>query len=248
MKKRIVACMLALTVAFSMTACGDEKKDGTKETSQTDQQDETEDEDIEEEDVETEEETEPEEEAEQEEVTAERGTVEGSVYTNESMGIQLTLPEGSTLLSDEEIADVVGSGADLMEEAGTDEDALANSLSGTVYDIIAVTADEAANIQIIMEDTENTAGRALSAEEYAQAMASSLKVAYASAGVEVGETEMTEETLGGMKFTKVSVDISGLNQEYYSHQVGKYMLVFAVTYVDAGAEDVQQFLDSVTAL
>lgn len=209
MKKRIMTCMLALAVVFSMTACGEEKK---------------------------------------EEVTAERGTIEDNVYTNESMGVKLTLPEGCTLFSDEEIKQVIGNGADIMEEAGTDSEAVENSLSGTIYDVIAVTADQTANIQIIMEDTENTAGRALTAKEYSEVMINSLKTAYAGAGVEMGEAEITEETLGGMEFSKVSVSVNGMKQEYHTHQVGKYVLVFTVTYTETAAEAVQQFLDSVTAL
>ena len=239
MKKRIVVCMLALTLAFSVTACGNEKKDDTKETSKTEQRDKKEDvadKDVEEEDIDEE---------SDEETAAERGTFEGNVYTNESMGFQATFPEGCTMYSDEEIQQVVGSGSEVMEDAYSSEQ-VEHSLAGTIYDVIAVTADQTTNIQIVMEDTVNTAGMELTADEYTKAMTTSLKAAYGAAGVEMGEPEITEETLGGMEFSKVSISVNGMTQEYHAHQVGNYMLVFTMTYTDGTAA--QEFLDSVTAL
>lgn len=237
MKKKVIACMLALTMAFAMTACGNKNNNDTKETSKTEQKEDKDEEDIDEEDID--------EDSEEETVTAERGTFDGNVYTNESMGIQVTFPEGCTMYSDEEIAQVVGNGSDIMEEA-YDSDTIENSLSGTIYDVIAVTADQSANIQIVMEDTEVTAGKELDADLYAKAMVNSLKTAYTSAGVNIGEPTITEETLGGLDFTVVSVSVNGMTQEYHTHKVGKYMLVFTMTYTDGAA--VQEFLNSVTAL
>lgn len=239
MKKRVIACMLALTMVFLVTACGNDNKKDTKETSKTEQQKDKDEKDLESEDVDEAEDT------EEDTVTAERGTFDGNVYTNESMGFQATFPEGCTMYSDEEIQEVVGNGSDIMEEA-YDSDTIENSLSGTIYDVIAVTADQTTNIQIVMEDTEVTAGRELTADEYAQAMTTNLKTAYKSAGIDVGEPEVTDATLGGMDFKVVSLSAGQMTQEYYAHKVGNYMLVFTMTYTDPTA--VQEFLNSVTAL
>lgn len=221
MKKRIVACTLALVMAFSITACGNDKNADKKENTRSEEQ--------------------------EEKVTAERGTFEGNVYTNKSMGIQVTFPEGCTMYSDEEIQQVVGKGSDIMEEA-YDSKAIEGGISETIYDVIAVTADQTANIQIIMENTKNTAGRALTSAEYAKVMTNNLKKAYESAGVDAGDAEITEETLDGLEFSKISISVNGMIQEYYAHQVGQYMLVFTITYADTAADAVQQFLDSVTAI
>lgn len=239
MKKRVIVCMLALTMVFSVAACGNDNKKDTKETSKTEQKKDKDDEDFESEDVEEEESN------EEKTVIAERGTFDGNVYTNESMGFQVTFPEGCTMYSDEEIQQVVGNGSEIMEEA-YDSDTVENSISGTIYDVIAVTADQTANIQIVMEDTEVSAGRKLTAQEYAQAVKTNLKLAYETAGIEVGDMEVTDATYGGMDFKVVSLSANGMTQEYYAHKNGNYMLVFTMTYTDA--TPVQEFLNSVTAL
>lgn len=256
MKKKVIACILALTLAFSMTACGSDDKNVEKGAFEAKQQEkdvddeELDDEDLneedaDEEDLEEEDIDEEDIEDEEETVTAERGTVEGNVYTNESMGIQVTFPEGCVMYSDEEIAQVVGNGSDIMEDA-YDSDVVENSIAGTIYDVIAVTADQSANIQIVMEDTKATTGINLTAETYAQAMVNTLKTTYESAGITISEPTVSEETLGGVDFAVVSLSANGKTQEYYAHQVGNYMLLFTLTYTDKAA--VQEFLDSITAI
>lgn len=228
MKKKIVAGMLALTMALAVTACGDSKDADKKDPVKTEKEEKT-DRDSD------------------KKVTAKRGTFEGNVYTNKSMGVQVTFPEGCTMYSDEEIKQVVGAGTDVMEEA-YDSEIVENSLAGTIYDVIAVTGDQSTNIQIVMEDTVNTAGMTLSADIYAKAVANNMKKAYEAAGVSVSDAEITDETLGGLDFAKVSIAVNGMTQEYYAHQVENYMFVFTITYTDASADVVQQFLDSVKAL
>lgn len=266
MKKKVIACILTLVLAFSMTACGSGDKDAEKGAFEAKQQEKDlddeedlndedlddeglNDEDLDEEDLNDEdlddEDFDEEDLNDSETVTAERGIMEGNVYTNESMGIQATFPEGCVMYSDEEIAQVVGSGSEIMEEV-YDSDSLENSIAGTIYDVIAVTADQSANIQIVIEDTQATMGMSLKAATYAQAMVNTLKTTYESAGITIGEPTVTEENLGGLDFEVVSLSVNGMTQEYYVHQVGNYMLLFTVTYTDRTA--VQEFLDSVTAI
>lgn len=265
MKKKVIACILTLVLAFSMTACGSDDKDVEKGAFEAKQQEkelddeelddedlndeELDDEDLNDEDLDDEdfddEDFDEEELNDNETVTAERGTMEGNVYTNESMGIQATFPEGCVMYSDEEIAQVVGAGSDIMGET-YDSELLENSIAGTIYDVIAVTADQSANIQIVMEDTQTTIGLSVPASTYAQAMVSTLKTTYESAGVTISEPTVTEENLGGLDFAVVSLSVNGMTQEYYAHQVGNYMLLFTVTYTDRAA--VQEFLDSITAI
>lgn len=256
MKKKVIACILTLVLAFSVTACGSGDKDAEKgafeakqQEKDLDDEEDLNDEDWDDEDLNDEdwddEDFEEEELNDSETVTAERGIMEGNVYTNESMGIQATFPEGCVMYSDEEIAQVVGSGSEIMEEV-YDSDSLENSIAGTIYDVIAVTADQSANIQIVIEDTQATMGMSLKAATYAQAMVNTLKTTYESAGITIGEPTVTEENLGGLDFEVVSLSVNGMTQEYYVHQVGNYMLLFTVTYTDRTA--VQEFLDSVTAI
>lgn len=221
-----------------MTACGKEKKTEKKEDSAAEQQKDSKD---------SKEKDSKEKDSKAEKVTAERGVFNGDVYTNKSMGIQVTFPEGCTMYSDEEIQQVVGAGSDMMEKT-YDSERVEKSISGTIYDVIAVTSDQGANIQILMEDTANIKEGGLSAQEYAQVTKESLKKTYENAGVVVEEVKVLEESLGGMEFSKVSISLNGMIQEYYIHQVENYAFVFTMTYSEAAAATVQQFLDSVTAI
>lgn len=216
MKKKIIIGILSLTLAFSMIACGGFKESGTKEISGTEQQ-------------------------KNEKVVAERGTFEGSVYTNKSMGIQATFPEGCTMYSDEEIQQLVGAKTDVKEDVD-------KAMSGTIYDVIAVTADQNASIQVEIEDTEKSAGKALSAKAYGEVLAANLKDTYSNAGIEAGEVEVNETTLDGMEFAVVSVSVNGMSQKYGIHQVENYVIVFSMTYINSAQNTVQQFLDSIKAI
>ncbi len=254
MKKKVISCMLALTLALSMTACGSDDKnvekgafEASKQQNDVDVEDLNED-DLNEDDIEEEDFDEEDIEVDSEAVTAERGTFDGNVYTNESMGVQATIPEGFVLYTEEQIQQALGAGAEMMENAEYDSDSIQESLAGTIYDVIAATEDNSANIQIVIEETKRSIGMELDADSYAKLMESNLKTTYQSAGYTIEETDITEESLGGMDFTVVFVNVAGMMQKAYIRQVGNYVMTFTVTYTDASESAVQEFLNSITAI
>lgn len=249
MKKKVIAGMLILALAFSITACGKDNKDAEKGAFKAQQQDkeddkEADDEDSTDEDLQDEN-LDDEDMDEEQETTAERGTFEGNVYTNNSMGIQVTFPENCTVLSDEEMKQAEESSSDIMEE-NYDSEAVEKSMSGTIFDVMA-TIDGSTSIQIMLEDTKITTGMRLTADLYAQALVSNLKLGYESAGMDIGEPAVTEETLGGVDFSVVTLSANGMTQEYYIHQVDNNIMGIILTYTDDGAI-VEEFLNSITAL
>lgn len=248
MKKKVIACILTLTLAFSLAACGNEKKDDTKETSKTEQRDETDDEDVEDEDIEDEdiEDEELDEDVEDEQAMVEPGTIEGNVYTNASLGVQATIPEEFVLYTEEQIQEVLGVGAEMMEEANYNVDALEEG--GTLYEVMAATADGTTNLQIVIENPEVSTGMKLSVEQYAKVLETNLTTAYKANGLEVESSGITEENKNGLDCQKVNVTFSGMTQEYYVTEVDGYMVSFTVTYAGTTPESIQQFLDSITAI
>lgn len=239
MKKKVIAGILALTLAFSLTACGNDQKEDKKESAKTEQQDETEDEeDIEEEDVE--------EEVEEEKAMVEPGTIEGNVYTNASLGIQATIPEGYVLYTDEQIQEVLGAGKEMLENADYDVSALEES--GTLYEVMAVSEDQTANIQIAIENTEVSTGMELEPEEYAQLLRTNILTTYQANGFSADASDVTEKNLGGLDWQWATVSFEGLTQEYYLTKIDGYIVAITVTYPGTTSEAIQQFLDSITAI
>lgn len=244
MKKKVITCMLALTMVFALTACGNENNNDndTKETSKTERQEDKDDEEVVDEDFDEEELNED---SEEETVTVEQGTVDGNVYTNESLGIQATIPEGFVLYTDEQMQEVLGVGTEMMEAANYDVDALEEG--GTLYEVMASAAD-GSNVQIVIENTEVSAGMKVSVEQYAKILEKNLKTTYEANGIEVEDSSITEENKNGLDCQRVYVTFAGVTQEYYITEIDGYMVSFAATYTETEPESIQQFFDSITAI
>lgn len=260
MKKKIIAGLLALTLAFSMTACGN-TNDDTKETSKTERQEDSAEEENDEEEKETskleqqednaeeenDEEVNNEEESDEEEqVEVESGTLEGNVYTNTSLGIQATIPEGFVFYTDEQMQEVLGTGAEMLEEANYNVNELEDS--GTLYELMAETEDASANLQIIIENPEVSIGRTLDIEQYASVLETNLKTAYQANGFDVESSSVTAENKNGLDFYVVKVSFAGMTQEYHITEIDGYMVSFTVTFAGTSSEPIQQFLDSITGI
>ena len=148
-----------------------------------------------------------------------RGKWEDNVYTSEFAELKFTLPEGWTRSTDEEIAAMMQLGATMLEDEGKYNAEIAKLTS--VYDMLAKSADQTSNIQVMMEKV------ALSADEYAETLKTSLE----QLSYNIGET--TEKTIGGNTYKAVTatVDISGMKMEqsYYVRKEGDYIVGIIVT-------------------
>ena len=244
MKKKVITCILALTMVFALTACGNKNNNDkdTKETSKTERQEDKDDEEVVDEDFDEEELNED---SEEETVTVEQGTVDGNVYTNDSLGIQATIPEGFVLYTDEQMQEVLGVGTEMMEAANYDVDALEEG--GTLYEVMASAAD-GSNVQIVIENTEVSAGMKVSVEQYAKILEKNLKTTYEANGIEVEDSSITEENKNGLDCQRVYVTFAGVTQEYYITEIDGYMVSFAATYTETAPESIQPFFDSITAI
>jgi hypothetical protein len=80
-----------------------------------------------------------------------RGRWDGAQYTSEFIGLSFTLPEGWTASTDEEIAAVLGVGADILAEAGNSftEEMLAIP---NVYDMMALNLASGSNVFVLLEN------------------------------------------------------------------------------------------------
>ena len=151
-----------------------------------------------------------------------RGTWDGDVYTSEFAGLKFTLPEGWTRSTDEEIAEVMQLGEEVLADEGKYNSELAKLT--TVYDMMAKSADQTANIQVMMEKTT------YDVDAYAATLKKGLEEVQ-SIPYEVGEP--TETTICGNTYKAVTatVEMSGvkMEQSYYIRVEGDYMVAIIVT-------------------
>ena len=107
--------------------------------------------------------------------TIRRGVWKNGIYTNESAGLQFLLPDGWFIATDQEIADMMGVGLDvLISDSDTDLSALMDSLNiNTIYDML-VSDVTGASIMIAFEKLAFPLNR-ISEDQYIDAAGNALK-------------------------------------------------------------------------
>lgn len=183
----------------------------------------------------------------------ESGSVEGNVYTNTSIGITATIPEGMTLADDATIQQMNEAGAAQIAASNeniSDED-LAKATDAVSYEFVASTADGSATIQVMSENTKISSGRAVAADAYLSSVESTLKTTYESIGLTVNMNK-ENTTIAGLDFTKDEIVISGgmqeVRQDYYIYKMGDNIYSIALTYIDGAESYAEGFINSITAI
>ncbi len=155
-----------------------------------------------------------------------RGTVAGDVYTNDFIGFTFTKPSDWTFLSDDVIAERMGTTIDILDYNSV-EQALAES--ATLYDMYAVD-DYGNNVIIIYENTTLTAGGKITVDEYVDAF----EQQFASLpGYEYEILASEDVNLGDASFTKLTsvltIEGQAVNQATYIKIVDEYAITITVT-------------------
>lgn len=152
----------------------------------------------------------------------EAGTFDGTTYTNTSVGIKATIPEGFSEIS-------------------------AAAVTGITYEVV-VQSDTGSAIQIIAEDMKQTIGRAVNAKTYLDSMKDQVDTQYGAMGLSTSVTDLGTVKVGGKDFNGISIAITGsgaeLTQDYYICKVGDVMFCIIVTDADGS---LGQFISSIEA-
>ena len=157
-----------------------------------------------------------------------RGTIEGDVYKNEYLGFEFTKPTSWVYSTDEEIAEMVDLGAEMI--AGDKfEQALKNN--PTVYDMMVVDSITRTNLNIGYENLSKTLSSNITIEQYIEALKGQL-ADVSEMTVSFPETYETAK-LGEVEFTKVVCSIKAqgvsMTQVYYLRKTDGYMSFVIVT-------------------
>lgn len=237
MKKKFLALFLVLSFAcMQVVGCGsDEKKDTSeKKTEAVDDK----------EDKEDKEDKKEEKKEEEKKIEAKRGTIADGVYTNESFGISFPVASNMIACTDEQIAQTLSLGTDMIAEEGTySVEDMEEAMQGALYDTILLFSDNSSNVSVIYEDMDKSQAISLDEEQYLKALANNLE-SMTSMGYEIGET--STQNISGTEFASLTATASGFTQKYCLHQVGNYMIEFIFTYTDASQQEVEDFISSIT--
>ena len=151
------------------------------------------------------------------------GSFGGPTYTNTSVGIKATMPDGFSEIS----------GA---------------AVTGITYEAVVQSEDGSA-IQIIAEDMKQTIGRAVSAKVYLDSMKEQVDTQYGAMGLTTDTTDLGTVKIGGKDFDGISIAVTGgvqgLTQKYYISKVGDVMFCIITTATDDSAATLDQFINSI---
>ena len=157
-----------------------------------------------------------------------RGTIEGDVYKNETLGVEFTKPSSWVYATDEQIAASVNVAIDTLLGDNFKE-ALENNPA--IYDMMVVDMLTGTNINVVYENLEKTFAKSLTIEQYVDALKQ--QVSNVSGMTVSFSDELEKVKLGESEFTKCVCDttVSGINmtQVYYLCKIDGYMMSVIVT-------------------
>lgn len=160
-----------------------------------------------------------------------RGTIEGDVYTSEFADIKFTKPENWVYSTDEEIAQVMNVGAEILEQSEFEKNAAELT---TVYDMMVKDVLWGNNVSVGFENLQLSQASNITVEQYIDTI-KTLMVQQASAmNYEFGDT--AEVALGEQTYTRLPAigSYSGISFEQYMYlrKEGTYMIVITVSVFD----------------
>lgn len=204
MKKRLkgmLAILLTVSMLFVLSGCGnkdDEKATKDNEKANVEQEDKT--------------------------VEFSMGSWSDNVYTNDFLGLKFNLPDGWKYSSDEEIAEMMNLGTELLN----DEQKVAAEVSklNSAYYMVANEPNTGDNVSIISEKPSME----VTTEFYINQLKTQLS-SVDSIKYEIGET--SKETVAGKECDTLTVtaSMSGVKmvQRYYIYKVDKYVVCIIST-------------------
>ena len=218
MKKRI-SVLLALALAFSVTACGLGSADAPKGEYKPAEQEQTQSADTKTEDTETED-TLPDDTRPEEDNDFSLGTMQGGTYENAYVGYGCTLGANWAYKTAEELQDISGLTKDIFEEGGVDTSAF-----NQVLDMMAECTDPLASINInytALSAEERIAHRLAGEEGLVDGTLQQkdmLISTYAQAGIEVSAMEKVSITFCGEERWAIRTTASIQGIPYYILQL-----------------------------
>lgn len=145
-----------------------------------------------------------------------------NVYKNNFLGLEFTLPEGWTYASNEEIAEIMGLGADIAFNNDEDMAELVNLTS--IYYVFATDPNSGNSVSVFTEKPLAD----VTMDYYMEQVKTQLE-AVTEINYEIGEAATT--VLDGREFSTLEVTAPdyGFTQKYYMYKMDEYFMGIIVT-------------------
>lgn len=174
-----------------------------------------------------------------------KGTWNNNVYTNTTLGLSFTLPEGWMSASEENMEQTIG-GNESVGGTNTDNE----QESSSPYDFMIVNSVNNDNILLLAEDVSTAmAGDGMAEDNYLNTVKSNL---VSNQQTVYTPGEITTAVIAGQEFKKMEVSVlySGrsLTQAYYCKKAGNYMLSFIATTATGDLSGCQQIFNAMTPI
>lgn len=161
-----------------------------------------------------------------------RGVLTESTYASEWAGIAFTADDGMEFLTDEEIASLMGIGADIMYGENADQ-ALDWAEMTVTYEMMATNPADSSNVIVMTEKIPES----YTVDMYIDAMKQQL----AGTEVTLAEESVEEITFLGQTYTDFSHTMQlpdlEVRQSMYLRKIGDRMLAICFSYGDASQLD-----------
>lgn len=207
--KKFTAMFLALMLILSLCACGEKNVSGTlsPQESQTGAADTV----------------------EEPEVDFQLGITTGGKYENAFLGIGCSLDDSWTFAGQEELAQMVGTTADMF-----DNEDYAEQMKNTdmFYDMFAAANEGLVTINVVIQNMGVLYGAALSEEKYIELSLEDLDEQLESAGFILQGNEVGTISFAGEERTALHISCTYMDVPYYCQQIyikqGNYMSVITL--------------------
>ncbi len=182
-----------------------------------------------------------------EKITFEKGSIEGNTYTNTSIGIKMTAPEGFEVAGADVIAALEASTQNVAEQTGS-----ADATAAISYEAVMMTPDGTSMVQVMAEDMTKSIGKGVSAKTYLTSAETQAETQYAAMGITAKAESLGTVEIGGKKFEglKVAAEANGvsLTQNYYVYRAGDVMFEIITTGTSDTEAALSQFISSIEAV
>lgn len=180
----------------------------------------------------------------------ERGTIEGNVYTNTSVGVKATVPEELTVADEATVKEFEEAAIASLDAQNVSEEKKEDIANAMIYDAV-LTTEAGTSIQIAAEDMKQTMGVKVKADAYLESLKETTQSTYETYGCTVEFSDVDTVALGGQDFSHIviSIDFAGtaMEQECYCRAVGNYMYYMIVTNMGDCDDAITAFFDSFEA-
>ena len=175
----------------------------------------------------------------------EQGEWSDGVYTNTQTGITITLPEGWTRFSDEELMQVLNTGYDQMTDEQKKQYEMSRKNQQSIYDMGAAGVDGQSSFLFM---NENLGLSPITARISEEAYLEVVKKQIEETQLNYTFGEFSEREIAGKNWKVLSMKSMGLVQWFFVHKADKRMEAMIITLPESGESTIDDILSGVKSV